>query len=126
MKKIFISVPMKNRTEENIRMSIEKMHKIAEIVFNEELEIIPSYIEHKPPKDYKKAIWYLGQSIQKLSEADYFIGINYTDFFKGCNIEKEIAYQYGIKSYIVNIDIFPDVVDIKRNYFNQCDEGEIR
>lgn len=31
MKKLFISVPMKGRTEENIRKSIEKMHKIAEI-----------------------------------------------------------------------------------------------
>lgn len=41
MKKLFISCPMKGRTEENIRKSMEKMHKIAEAVFEQELEVIP-------------------------------------------------------------------------------------
>jgi hypothetical protein len=31
MKKLFVSVPMKGRTEEEIRASIEKMKKIAEV-----------------------------------------------------------------------------------------------
>ena len=44
MKKIFISCPMKGRTEENIRKSMEKMHKIAEEIFEQELEVIPSYM----------------------------------------------------------------------------------
>lgn len=38
MKKLFVSCPMRDRTEENIRKSIEKMHRIAEAVFDEELE----------------------------------------------------------------------------------------
>lgn len=118
MKKLFISVPMKNRTEDNIRKSIEKLHRIAEVVFDEELEVIPTYIEDKPPKDGKEAVWYLGKAIQKLAEADYFIGVNYSDFFKGCSIEHSIACNYGIKSYIVALDLFPDALDLEQNYYN--------
>ena len=81
---------MKGRTEENIRKSFEKMHKLAEIIFDEKLEVIPSYVEDKPPKDSKEAIWYLSKSIEKLAEADYFIGIKYSSY-KGCNAENKIA-----------------------------------
>lgn len=118
MKKLFISVPMKGRTEENIRKSIEKMHKIAEVVFEEELEVIPSYIEDKPPKDSQEAIWYLSKSVEKLAEADYFIGIRWQEYFKGCNIEKQIAYDYGIRSYEVDIIMFPDAVEVERQHFD--------
>lgn len=76
MKKLFVSVPMKGRTEEEIKASIQKMKKIAEIYEGEELELIDSYIEDNPPKDSKEAIWYLGESLKKLSQADVFIGIN--------------------------------------------------
>lgn len=35
MKKLFISCPMKGRTEENIRKTMDKMHKIAEAMFEQ-------------------------------------------------------------------------------------------
>jgi hypothetical protein len=66
MKKIFVSVPMKGRTGEEIKASIQKMKKIAEIYEGEELELIDSYIEDNPPKDSKEAVWYLGESLKKL------------------------------------------------------------
>ena len=61
MKKLFVSVPMKGRTEEEIRKTIDKMKKIAEIFEGEELELIESYIEDNPPKDNNQAIWFLGK-----------------------------------------------------------------
>ena len=113
-KKLFISCPMKGRTEENIRKSIKKMHKIAEAVFEQELEVIPSYIEDHPPKNSRQAVWYLGKSIQLLSEADYFIGIYWeSTTFSGCNIERDTARSYGIPMFSVEIeDIAPDVCKI--------------
>lgn len=118
MKKLFISCPMKGRTEENIRNSMERMHKIAEATFGEELEVIPSYIEHNSPKDAKQAVWYLGESIKKLAEADYFIGIHYESAFVGCNIERDVAGNYDIPSTFVDISIvMPDAWEIaNRNY----------
>ena len=101
MKKLFVSVPMKGRTEEEIKASIQKMKKIAEIYEGEELELIDSYIEDNPPKGSKEAVWYLGESLKKLAQADVFIGINDAWDWNGCYIEIETAKRYGIKIYMI-------------------------
>lgn len=108
MKKLFVSVPMKGRTEEEIKTSIQKMKKIAEIYEGEELELIDSYIEDNPPKDSKEAVWYLGESLKKLAQADVFIGIDEAYDWNDCCIEKDTAYRYGIKMHIVQAR---DVID---------------
>lgn len=101
MKKLFVSVPMKGRTEEEIKASIQKMKKIAEICEGEDLELIDSYIEDNPPGNNNQAIWYLGESLKKLSEADVFIGICESYPWSGCRIERETVSEYGIKNYVV-------------------------
>lgn len=110
MKKLFISCPMKGRTEENIRKTMDKMHKIAEIIFDQELEVLPSYIEDDPPKDSKESVWYLGKSIKLLSQADYFIGIEWSyEMWNGCDIECMVASRYNIPSYLIDVkSIAPD------------------
>lgn len=102
MKKLFVSVPMKGRTEEEIKASIQKMKKIAEIYEGEELELIDSYIENNPPKDSKEAVWYLGESLKKLAQADVFIGIDEAYDWNDCYIERDTAQRYGVKTYIVS------------------------
>lgn len=102
MKQLFVSVPMKGRTEEEIKASIQKMKKIAEIYEGEELELIDSYIEDNPPKDRKEAVWYLGESLKKLAQADVFIGIDESYDWNGCYIERDTAQRYGIKTYIAS------------------------
>ena len=111
MKKLFISCPMAGRTEENIEKSMYRMHKIAEAVFDEELEVIESYIPDHAPDTKHDRIWYLGESIKMLADADYFIGIaGYK--FDGCALERSIAEQYGIKGYTVPLGfIVDDVVE---------------
>lgn len=101
MKQLFVSVPMKGRTEEEIKASIQKMKKVAEIYEGEELELIDSYIEDNPPKDNNQAIWFLGESLKKLAQADVFIGINEAWDWCGCYIEIETAKRYGIKIYMI-------------------------
>lgn len=101
MKKLFVSVPMKGRTEEEIKASIQKMKKIAEIYEGEELKLIDSYTKSTPPKDSKEAVWFLGESLKKLAQADVFIGICENYDWNGCCIEKETAERYGIKAYAI-------------------------
>ena len=103
MKKLFVSVPMKGRKEDEIKASIQKMKKIAEIYEGEELELIDSYIEDNPPKNSKEAVWYLGESLKKLSQADVFIGICESYDWNGCCIERETAEKYGIKAYMIPV-----------------------
>ena len=118
MKKLFISCPMKGRTEENIRNSMERMHKIAEASFGEELEVIPSYIPEHAPKCTNARIWYLGRSIEMMAEADYFIGVGYETAFPGCCVENNVANEYGIPSVRVDISIvMPDAWEIANRNF---------
>lgn len=48
MKKLFISCPMKDRTEAQIRGTMTQIHNIAEAVFGEELDVIQTYIPDPP------------------------------------------------------------------------------
>ena len=114
MKKLFVSVPMKGRTEEEIKASIQKMKKIAEVYEGEELELIDSYIEGNPPKNNHQSVWYLGKSLEKLSEADIFIGIDDDFDWSDCYIERTTAIKYGIKSYHVPADL------VINNYEEVC------
>ena len=102
MKKLFISIPMRDRTEEQICYSIEKMHKIANAVFDENFTVINSYnpeLKDIPPIDA------LGKTISLMTEADYFIGIGYSSMlYRGCTIETEVAQSYGIPNYMINVD----------------------
>lgn len=119
MKKLFISCPMKGRTEENIKKSMEQMHKIAEIMFDQKLEVIPTYIEDAPPKDSHEAVWYLGKSIQLMAEADFFVGVSYCEFFSGCMVENKVARQYGVKSIFLDLyELMPDALDAEREFYN--------
>lgn len=114
MKKLFVSVPMKGRTKEAIRHSMNKMHKIAEAMAEEPMECINSWIKEEPPADCRNAgVWYLGKSIQLLSNADYFIGVSDPWRWKGCMVEDMAAQEYGIKKFNVDSDVIAqDALDI--------------
>lgn len=116
MKKLFVSVPMKGRTEEEIKASIQKMKKIAEIYEDEELELIDSYIEDNPPKNNNEAVWYLGESLKKLAQADVFIGICESYDWNGCYIERKTAERYGVKMHTIFAE------DIINNYDKYAEE----
>lgn len=124
MKKLFISCPMKGRTKENIKDSIIRMHKISELVFDEDLEVIDTYIPDSAPIGVNQGVWYLGESIKRMAEADYFIGIGYSEVFRGCNLEYQVAQDYGIRT--TNVDIqntMPDAFAIERDYYRNMEDS---
>lgn len=113
MEKLFISCPMRGRTEEQIRNSMDQMHKIAEAIFDEKFEVIDTLIADNAPACNRKQLWYLGKSIEMLSQADAFIGV-YDDQkgFDGCIVENYTAKLYGIPQYLVNLSyVAPDVIE---------------
>ena len=115
MKKLFISVPMKGRTDEAIKASMEKMHKVAEAMIGEELDVIPSFIEGEPPKGSGEAVWYLGKSIQLLAEADYMACVTSPFEWNGCEIENLTARRYGIPMIEMPIHLVaPDAFEALR------------
>ena len=130
MKKIFISCPMKGRTEEDIRKTRDKMHKYAELVFEEEKCVIIATSGTDPSlRDANKSIWWLGTSIKRLSLADVFVGLDrpYWVDAKGCDIEEKVAMGYGIKRLMISADAFeyfcPDLKNESRYDGKVCDKG---
>ena len=126
MKKLFISCPMRGRTPEAIRESMEKMHRMAEMIVGEELEVIQSYIEGEPKGN--EAVWKLGAAIQMLAEADVFIGIRYTEgVWRGCEVEAEVARAYlGREVILLNEEIWgrmmPDAMELTRTHWQRAHE----
>lgn len=116
MKKLFASVPMRGRTEEEIRESFAKMKRIAEAYEGEELELIDTWIAEEPPEDVEnQGVWYLGKSLEMLSTADVFIGVETHERFMGCEVENHVAYKYGIPTYFVEPEnVFKDWREIIR------------
>ena len=74
--KIFISSPMKNLTEEQIRKNRdEAINEIKKRFGNEKFEIIDSYFKEYALKDasINTTIYCLGRAILKLSDADLVV-----------------------------------------------------
>lgn len=94
MKKLFISQPMKGKSDDEILREREKAIQKAKEVCGEDVEVIDSFFQSAPAD--AKPLWFLGKSLELLSTADiaYFaVGWNEA---RGCKIEHECAVQYGI------------------------------
>ncbi len=119
--KLFISCPMKGRTEENIKKSFEVMQRVAEAYTGETLEVVNPY-EPKTFESDADRIRSLGESIKLMAEADYFITFgNYFDY-RGCSVENQVAALYGLKRVLAMTKIAaPDVPD-KELSIPVCDE----
>ena len=109
--KLFISCPMKGRTEENIKKSFEVMKRTAEAYTGETLEVVNPY-EPKTFESDADRIRSLSDSIRLMAEADYFITFeNYLDY-RGCSVENQVAALYGLKRVLAMTKLAaPDVLD---------------
>ena len=99
MKKLFISQPMKGLTDKEILKAREEIKTRAEQAIGEQVELIDSFVEDYPGEINKSIpVWYLGKSIQFLSQADIaYFGGDWRNA-RGCKIEYEVANAYGIKT----------------------------
>ena len=93
MKKLFISQPMRDKTDEEIK---EERAKIISIVTEKfgEVEVIDSFFESAPHD--AKPLWFLGKSLELLSNADIAYFAKDWDKYRGCKIEHVCAIEYGI------------------------------
>ena len=93
MKKLFISQPMRGRSDEEILKQRENLIEKAKQKFNDEVEILDSFFS-----DYNgNALGFLGKSIEVLSHADVaFFGSGW-DNARGCVIEHKCCEEYGIE-----------------------------
>lgn len=109
--KLFISCPMRGRSENDIRKSFEKMQKVAEAYTGELLEVVNPY-EPKTCSSDAEAISCLADGIKLMANADYFITVENFWQHRGCCIEHHVAALYGLKPMLAHPQyVAPDVVD---------------
>lgn len=103
MKKLFISQPMKDKTDLEILAEreriIAKVKEYSEVNFdNEEIEVIESFMQNAPHE--ANPLWFLGKSLEYLSQADIVYFAKDWQKYRGCRIENICAKEYGIQHII--------------------------
>lgn len=134
MKRVFLSLPMSGRTDEDVANQINQMKKwILEskyfgdeaVVFVHNLgcnpndfAVVDSYKEHGIFYGYVEAevrnqsLLYLGQAIKQMAYVDYaFFGNGWTKA-RGCIIERNVAIHYSIP--IANCSSLEYLKDLKQ------------
>jgi hypothetical protein len=94
MKKIFISQPMVDKTDEEIKAVRNKIIEEIRAYVDDDVEIIDSFFECAPHD--AKPLWFLGKSLQLLSNADIAYFAKSWEKYRGCRIEYECAVEYGL------------------------------
>lgn len=97
MPKIFISQPMNGKTTEEIENKRNFIIDRLATQFareNECIEIIDSFF--KDTSHDAKPLWYLGESIKLMSEADIVFFCDGWQTARGCQIEHNCALEYSI------------------------------
>ena len=94
MKKLFISQPMKVKSDEEILREREIAITKAKEVCGEDVEVIDSFFQSAPAD--ARPLWLLGKSLELLSTADVAYFAPGWEDARGCKIEHICAVEYGI------------------------------
>ena len=94
MKKLFISQPMRGKSDEEILVVREQAIKAAQELVGEPVEVIDSFFQNAPAD--ARPLWFLGKSLELLSTADVAYFAEGWQDARGCRIEHECAVEYGI------------------------------
>ena len=101
---VFISQPMNGLSDEEILKKREEIIKKVEKRYpNKSIEIIDSFFQGAPHD--ASPVWFLGKSIQLLSQADLLVMGEGWEDARGCKLEYEIAAAYGIPIFTPYADI---------------------
>ena len=94
MKKLFISQPMRGKSDEEILREREEAIKKAKEVCGEEVEVIDSFFQSALAN--ARPLWFLGKSLELLSTADIAYFAPGWEDARGCKIEHLCAVEYGL------------------------------
>lgn len=94
MKKLFISQPMRGKTNEEILATRNAAIESAERNLGEKVEVIDSFFQDAPVDT--NPLWYLAKNIELLATADVAYFAKDWEKYRGCRIENECAIEYGI------------------------------
>lgn len=106
--KVFISQPMKDKTDKQIKEERQKAINLIKAKYNEDVEIIDSFFENAPHN--AKPLWFLGKNLQLLASADIAFFCKDWEKYRGCRIENICAKEYGIE--VVESDALDETINL--------------
>lgn len=96
MKKLFVSQPMRGRSDEEILAERERLVRKVEAVLDEPLEVLPTLFDGSGFSEKNKALQCLAASLRLLAEADVAVFAYGWEMARGCRIENAACIDYGI------------------------------
>lgn len=99
MKRLFISQPMKGKTDAEILAVRERAIASAQRHLGEEVEVIDSFFQGVNFAG-AKPLYLLGKNIELLATADVAYFAKDWEKYRGCRIENICAVDYGIELII--------------------------
>lgn len=98
MKKVFLSQPMRGKTNEEIKCEREEIVKEIKSILGEEIEIMDTVFDDF---DGATPLKYLAKSIMVLADAEVAVFSKGWNETRGCSIEFQCATAYGIPVMIL-------------------------
>lgn len=124
MKKVFVSIPLKGRSKDEIQSSLDKIEDAVKGLLDKDVEVLHQDLNDLPDFDkgeegFEDNLEFLAKDIELMAEADYFATIDNNYSFRHCGVEEDIFRRYkasnwqerenSIMKFSLNI-IAPDVV----------------
>ena len=94
MKRLFISQPMRGKSDDEILAERGDAVRAAKEALGEEVEVIESFFQGAPAD--ARPLWFLGKSLELLSAADIAYFAPGWNEARGCRMERACAEAYGI------------------------------
>ena len=128
MKKLFVSIPLKGRSKDEIKDSLDKMKEAAEGLLDEEIELLHQDPEDIPDfgkdeEDAREALKFLSKDLELMADADLFATVDDNWDYRHCTLEEDIFRKYFSDGYEQSKDnmmrfsmniVCPDVVKKER------------
>lgn len=101
--KIFVSLPMRDKFEDEIRKEQQRLVELAGEYLNSPVQLIDTYQEGTP-------LECLGESIKRMAKADYVLFKDNWEDARGCKIEMACALKYDKKILLEHGNLIQEVL----------------
>lgn len=97
--KIFISQPMRGKTDSEILAELEQAIKAAKAKWGDDVEVLESFFQGAPAE--AKPLWFLGERLKVMADADAVILCPNWCLARGCIVEAAAANRYNIPTFVM-------------------------
>lgn len=97
--KIFISQPMQGKTDAEILAERELAIKASKAKWGDNVEVLESFFQDAPTE--AKPLWFLGESLKVMADADVVIVCKGWSDARGCKVEISAADAYKLPVFFL-------------------------